>query len=191
MASENGLDIQQIQRQWEDSQKTLSDLRARLQTLVSASESAQMSTDSIKSAETSLAKLAEQNQESTKYIAEAVNQALTLIQSMQEIATKSDFGTISESLKNLQAKQTVLDSVQTAVTGQKAPIEEITQRTVKIEESMSALTKAVKHLTKQVEDLGTQQSTSTETREELLAKIRAAVAELPSRQQGKFTNLIA
>ncbi len=190
MASENGLDIQQIQRQWEDSQKTLSDLRARLQTMVSASESAQISTDSIKSAETSLAKLAEQNQESTKHIAEAVNQALTLIQSMQEIATKSDFGTISESLTNLQAKQTVLDSVQTAVTGQKAPIEEITRRTVKIEESISALIKAVEHLTKQVEDLGTQQSISTETREELLAKIRAAVAELPSRQQGKFTNLI-
>jgi len=190
MASENGLDIQQIQRQWEDSQKTLSDLRARLQTMVSASESAQISTDSIKSAETSLAKLAEQNQESTKHIAEAVNQALTLIQSMQEIATKSDFGTISESLTNLQAKQTVLDSVQTAVTGQKAPIEEITRRTVKIEESISALIKAVEHLTKQVEDLGTQQSISTETREELLAKIRAAVSELPSRQQGKFTNLI-
>ena len=69
MASENGLDIQQIQRQWEDSQRTLSDLRARLQTMVSASESAQMSTDSIKSAETSLARLAEQNQESTKHIA--------------------------------------------------------------------------------------------------------------------------
>ncbi len=190
MASQTGLDIQQVQQQWEDSQRTLSDLRTRLQTLVSVSESAKTSTDSIKSAEASLARLAEQNQESTKSLTEALSQALTLIQGMQEIATKSDFGAISDSLTNLQAKQAVLDTVEKSVTAQKAPIDSIVNRTIKAEESISTLTKAVKDLAKQVEELRAQQSKATETREELLAKIRQAVSKLPSRQQGKFTALI-
>ncbi len=190
MASQTGLDIQQVQQQWEDSQKTLSDLRARLQTLVSASESAQTSADSIKSAEASLAKLAEQNQDATKGLTEALGHALTLIQSMQELAAKSDFGAISESLTNLQAKQAVLDTVEKSVKAQQAPIQSILEKTSKTDESITTLTKAVADLTKQVKELRGEQTTGAQTREELLTKIRKAVSELPSRHQGKFTQLI-
>jgi len=190
MASQTGLDIQQVQQQWDDSQKTLSDLRTRLQTLVNASESAQKSTDSIKSAEASLAKLAAQNEDATKGLTEALGQALTLIQSMQEVAAKSDFGAISESLTNLQSKQAVLDTVEKSVKDQQAPIQSIWENTNKTDESITTLTKAVADLTKQVKELRGEQTTAAQTREELLTKIRKAVSELPSRQQGKFTNLI-
>jgi chromosome segregation ATPase len=109
---------------------------------------------------------------------------------MQELATKSDFGAISESLTNLQAKQAVLDTVEKSVKAQQAPIQSIWEKTVEADESITTLTKAVADLAKQVKELRTEQTTAAQTREELLTKIRKAVSELPSRQQGKFTQLI-
>ena len=59
MANVDGLDIQFVQKQWEESQKLIGDLRVRLASLVSSSDSASMSMASIQAAEASIGKLAE------------------------------------------------------------------------------------------------------------------------------------
>ncbi len=105
MAKVDGLDIQFVQKQWEESQKLIGDLRVRLASLVSSSESASVSMASIQAAEASIGKLAESSDKMLQTLKVALEQAVSSLQSIQEVAAQSDLGAIATRLDSISLKQ--------------------------------------------------------------------------------------
>lgn len=165
MPNSDGLSIQDVQRQWEESQGVISELRQRLELLARASESAQASADSIKGAEEHLARLATEAHALVATTTEAVNKTLTVLTTIAENSKASEVTNLAKNLSRIEGEQQKLseglDSIRIMMTAQAEVLE----------------------------NLKAQQQEVDEAKQEILSRVRTAVASLPGRHQGKFSNL--
>jgi chromosome segregation protein len=189
MANIDGLDIQFVQNQWEESQKLISDLRVRLASLVSSSESASASMASIQAAEASIGKLAESSDKVLDTLKVALEQALSSLQSIQGVAAQSDLGAIATRLDSISLKQNELSEIPKRLVAQDSAIKQLDDRSSVILEGINKLSLGNEQLRKKVEELDSRIMKSEEEQSKLIQKVKAAVSTLPTRHQGKFANL--
>jgi hypothetical protein len=189
MANVDGLDIQFVQKQWEESQKLIGDLRVRLASLVSSSESANVSMASIQAAEASIGKLAESSDKMLQTLKVALEQALSSLQSIQEVAAQSDLGAIATRLDSISLKQNEVSEIPKRLGAQDSAIKLLDDRSNVILEEIKKLSLGNEQLLKTVKELDSRLKTSEEEQSELIQKVKAAVSTLPTRHQGKFANL--
>jgi hypothetical protein len=189
MANADGLDIQFVQKQWEESQKLIGDLRVRLASLVSSSESASVSMASIQAAEASIGKLAESSEKVFDTLKVALEQALSSLQSIQQIAAQSDLGAIATRLDSISLKQNEVSEIPKRLGAQDSAIKHLDDQSMVILAEIKKLSLGNEQLLKTVKELDSRLKTSEEEQSELIQKVKAAVSTLPTRHQGKFANL--
>lgn len=189
MANVDGLDIQFVQKQWEESQKLIGDLRVRLASLVSSSESASVSMASIQAAEASIGKLAESSDKMLQTLKIALEQAVSSLQSIQEVAAQSDLGAIATRLDNISLKQNEVSELPKRLGAQDSAIKQLDDQTIVILAEIKKLSLGNEQLLKTVKELDSRLKTSEEEQSQLIQKVKAAVSTLPTRHQGKFANL--
>lgn len=189
MGNSDGLDIQFVQQQWEESQKLIGDLRVRLSSLVNSSEIAGKSAASLQAAEKSIADLASSSESALQSLKDALDQSLGTLRSLQEIAGQSDFGAIAERLEEISSKQGQMADLEKKIEDQAKAVSTIDERTVKVSEELEKVYESNTKLVKAVEALSKRLETSDEARNQLAQKVRAAVITLPSRHQAKFSYL--
>lgn len=189
MANIDGLDIQFVQKQWEESQKLISDLRVRLASLVSSSESASASMTSIQAAEASIGKLAESSDKVLDTLKVALEQALSSLQSIQGVAAQSDLGAIAIRLDSISAKQNEASEIPKRLGVVDSAIKQLDSQSNVILEEIKKLNIGNEQLIKTVRDLKLKLLKSEEEQNNLMEKVKVAVSKLPTRHQGKFANL--
>jgi len=189
MANVDGLDIQFVQKQWEESQKLISDLRVRLASLVSSSESASASMTSIQAAEASIGKLAESSDKVLDTLKVALEQAVSSLQSILEVAAQSDLGAIATRLDSISLKQNEVSEFPKRLGAQDSAIKQLDDRSNVILEEIKKLSLGNEKLLKTVKELDSRLKTSEEEQSKLIQKVKAAVSTLPTRHQGKFASL--
>lgn len=166
MANSDGLNIQGVQKQWEESQVLINELRIRLESLASASDSAQRSSDSIKAAEAGITGIANDLGKLVNDFSKSISIAAESLNAMVQASTKTDLAKLIEALDRVSSSQEEikldLDSIKADVAGQAQAIDGLRES----------------------------QAKSLETREELTKRLRAAVSSLPGRHQGKFAGLV-
>lgn len=165
MPNSDGLSIQDVQRQWEESQGVISELRQRLELLARASESAQASADSIKGAEEQLARLATEAHALVATATDGVNRTLTVLTTIAENSKASDVTNLAENLSRIEGEHQ------------------------KLNEGLESIRSVIATQAEVLESLQAQQQNIDEAKQEILSRVRSAVASLPSRHQGKFSNL--
>lgn len=165
MPNSDGLSIQDVQRQWEESQGVISELRQRLELLARASESAQASADSIKGAEEHLARLATDASTLVATTTDAVNKTLSVLTVIAENAKASDITNLAENLSRIEGEQ------------------------LKLNEGLESIRSVIAAQAETLENLHAQQQGIDEAKQEILSRVRTTVASLPSRHQSKFSNL--
>lgn len=189
MGNSDGLDIQFVQQQWEESQKLIGDLRVRLASLVNSSEVAGKSAASLQAAEKSIADLASSSESALQSLKDALEQSLGTLRSLQEIAAQSDFGAIAERLDEISSNQGRIVELEKKVDDQTKAVSKINEQTAKVSEELAKMYESNTKLVKAVEALSKRLESSDESRKQLTQKVRAAVNTLPSRHQAKFAQL--
>lgn len=166
MANSDGLNIQGVQKQWEESQVLINELRIRLESLASTSDSAQRSSDSIKAAEVGITGIATDLGKLVNDFSNSISIAAESLNAMVQASTKTDVANLIEALDRVSSSQEQikldLESIKADVAGQAQAIDSLRES----------------------------QALSLETREELTKRVRAAVSSLPTRHQGKFAGLL-
>lgn len=166
MANSDGLNIQGVQKQWEESQVLLNELRIRLESLATASDSAQRSSESIKAAEVGITGIATDLGKLVNDFSSSISVASESLSAMVQLSTQTDLVKLIEALDRVSSGQEQikldLESIKSDVAGQAQAIDSLQES----------------------------QAQSLETREKLTKRLRAAVSSLPSRHQGKFAGLL-
>ena len=165
MPNSDGLSIQDVQRQWEESQGVISELRQRLELLARASESAQSSADSIKGAEEELARLATEAHALVATTTDGMNRVLTVLTTIAENSKASDISSLAEKLSRIEGEQQ------------------------KLNQGLESILSVIAAQAEALGNLQAQQQDIDDAKQEILSRVRTAVASLHSRHQGKFSNL--
>lgn len=190
MVNNDGLDIQFVQKQWEDSQKLIGDIKARLSSLATASEAANLSTGSIQTAEASLKELAVSSEAALQILRDALEQSLSSLKSIQAVAAQSDFGSIATRLDSISTKQDDLTKIQKSVTEQASTLSQLDKQTGQLVGEVKKLSQSNANLVNSVTALIERIDNAEKDRSQLLTQIKSTVNSLPSRHQAKFMGLM-
>ena len=200
MSTTEGLNIQQVQDQWKESQRLIDDLRTRLDALASASESAAAAATSIKAGEKSLASLATEQQTITQALAAAQEAAVKTLQSVQEAATSSDAGRLSQqiaemhnSLSGIETMRGALGQQETALARIMSEVESVKSKQANQDDNIAAMLSMLDSLKSDLAAATTSKdevASKQEELDELREKIERAISSLPSRLHGKVRDAL-
>lgn len=200
MSTTEGLNIQQVQDQWKESQRLIDDLRTRLDALASASESAAAAATSIKAGEKSLASLATEQQTITQALAAAQEAAVKTLQSVQEAATSSDAERLSQqiaemrnSLSGIETLRGALGQQETALAGIMSELESVKSKQANQDDNIAAVLSMLDGLKSDLAAATTSKdevASKQEELDELREKIERAISSLPSRLHGKVRDAL-
>ena len=183
MTTTDGLNIQQIQDQWKESQNLIVDLRSRLEALASASESAAAATTSIRSSEKTLASLAAEQQEITKALAEAQEAVVKTLQGVHEAALSIDAGRLSQQMTEIQASLSQMEKLGSEVKAKQASQDD----------NLAAILSILDSIKKEMSSAVTSKDDLASKEEELNDQRKAfesAVATLPGRYQNRVRDAL-
>lgn len=166
MSNTDGLSIDLVQRQWEESQQLIGDLRSRLGAIASSSESAQLASISIQAAEASLARLANDSEKMLGELSQALSTAIESLNSIKALAANSDLSSLLDGLEGIAESQRNLI----------ASVSNLGQR-------LQLQADLVQKLTDSQESLQTTQQNEK-------AKIREAISSLPGRYRSRFADIL-
>ena len=183
MTATDGLNIQQVQDQWKESQNLIVDLRSRLESLASASESAAAATTSIRSGEKALASLAAEQQEITKALAEAQEAIVKTLQAVQEAASSTDAGRLGQQMAEIQASLSQMEKLGSEVKAKQASQDDNFAAILSILDSMK------KEMSSAVTSKHQLASKEQEFNDQRKA-FESAVATLPGRYQNRVRDAL-
>ena len=176
MANIDGLDIQFVRNQWEESQKLIGDLRVRLASLVSSSESASVSMASIQAAEASIGKLAESSDKILQTLKVALEQAVSSLKSIQDVAAQSDLGAIATRLDSISLKQNEVSELPKRLGAQDSAIKQLDDQSIVILAEIKKLSLGNEQLLKTVKELNSRIVKSEEEQNKSSSRILKLLA---------------
>ena len=183
MTTTDGLNIQQIQDQWKESQNLIVDLRSRLESLASASESAAAATTSIRSGEKALASLAAEQQEITKALGEAQEAVVKTLQAVHEAASSTDAGRLGQQMAEIQASLSQMEKLGSEVKAKQASQDDNFAAILSILDSMK---KEMSSAVTSKHDLASKERELNDQRK----AFESAVATLPGRYQNRLRDAL-
>jgi len=197
MTSTDGLDIQQVQDQWKESQRLLDDVRSRLESLASASASAAESTTSIRASEKLLADLANTQRETAQALENAQDSAVKTLLAVSEVAANSDIGHLGQQLTAIESQ---LAAIQGSVrdhsntTGTiKKELDAVKAEQAQHKKDLAAVLETLHGLATNLDSAVASKDEIAKKDEELSAfktSVDKAVAALPSRFQSRFRDAL-
>jgi chromosome segregation ATPase len=197
MTSTDGLDIQQVQDQWKESQRLLDDVRSRLESLASTSASAAESTNSIRASEKLLADLANGQRDTAQALEEAQASAVKTLTAVTEVAANTDIGRLGQQLTTLESRLTEIHGDVRKNSGTTETIKKDLDA-VKVEQAeqkktMSELLAALNGLVTTLDSAVTAKDEVSKKDAELAAfrtSVDRAVSAIPSRYQSRFRDAL-
>jgi len=193
MTSTDGLDIQQVQDQWQESQRLLDDVRSRLESLASASASAAESTTSIRASEKLLADLANTQRDTAQALKNAQKSAVKTLLTVSEVAANSDIGQLGQQLSAIESQLAVIQgSVRdhSNTTGTiKKELDAVKAEQAQHKKDLAAVLETLNALVTNLDSAVASKDEVTKKDEELSAfktSVDKAVAAVPSRFQVRF-----
>ena len=197
MTSTDGLDIQQVQDQWKESQRLLDDVRSRLESLASASASAAESTTSIRASEKLLADLANTQRDTAQALKNAQKSAVKTLLTVSEVAANSDIGQLGQQLSAIESQLAVIQgSVRdhSNTTGTiKKELDAVKAEQAQHKKDLAAVLETLNALVTNLDSAVASKDEVTKKDEELSAfktSVDKAVAALPSRFQSRFRDAL-
>ena len=197
MTSTDGLDIQQVQDQWKESQRLLDDVRSRLESLASTSASAAESTNSIRASERILAELASGHRDTAQALEEAQASAVKTLETVSEVAANSDIGRLGVQLTAIESQLAVIegnvrDHSNTTATIKKE-LDAIKAEQTQHQKDLAAVLGTLNKLATALDSAVASKDEVSKKDEELSAlkaSVDKAVAALPSRFQSRFRDAL-
>ena len=197
MTSTDGLDIQQVQDQWKESQRLLDDVRSRLESLASASASAAESTTSIRASEKLLADLAKTQRDTAQALENAQDSAVKTLLAVNEVAANSDIGHLGQQLTAIESQLAVIQgSVRdhSNTTGTiKKELDVVKAEQAQHKKDLAKVLEALNKLATNLDSAVASKDEVSKKDEELSAfkaSVDKAVAALPSRFQSRFRDAL-
>jgi len=197
MTSTDGLDIQQVQDQWKESQRLLDDVRSRLESLASASASAAESTTSIRASEKLLADLATTQRDTAQALENAQESAVKTLLAVSEVAANSDIGHLGQQLTAIESQLAVIQgSVRdhSNTTGTiKKELDAVKAEQAQNKKDLAAVLETLNALVTNLDSAVASKDEVAKKEEELSAfkiSVDKAVAALPSRFQSRFRDAL-
>ena len=197
MTSTDGLDIQQVQDQWQESQRLLDDVRSRLESLASASASAAESTTSIRASEKLLADLANTQRDTAQALENAQESAVKTLLAVSEVAANSDIGHLGQQLTAIESQLAVIQgSVRdhSNTTGTiKKELDAVKAEQAQNKKDLAAVLETLNALVTNLDSAVASKDEVAKKEEELSAfkiSVDKAVAALPSRFQSRFRDAL-
>jgi len=197
MTSTDGLDIQQVQDQWKESQRLLDDVRSRLESLASTSASAVESTNSIRASEKLLADLANTQRDAAEALVNAQESAVKTLMAVSEVAANSDIGRLGQQLTTIESRLADVQGDvrnQSNVTGtMKKDLDAVKADQAEQKRSLNEVFATLKGLVEALDSAVASKDEASKKDEELLAfgaSVDRAVAALPSRYQSRFRDAL-
>ena len=197
MTSTDGLDIQQVQDQWKESQRLLDDVRSRLESLASASASAAESTTSIRASEKLLADLANTQRDTAQALENAQESAVKTLLAVSEVAANSDIGHLGQQLTAIESQ---LAGIQTIVrdhantTGTiKKELDAVKAEQAQQKKDLAVVIETLNKLAAKLDSAVASKDEVMQIDEELSTfktSVDKAVAALPSRFQSRFRDAL-
>ena len=197
MTSTDGLDIQQVQDQWKESQRLLDDVRSRLESLASTSASAAESTTSIRASEKLLADLANGQRDTAQALEEAQASAVKTLTAVTEVAANTDIGRLGQQLTSIESRLTEIpgDVRKNSSTTEtiKKDLDAVKAEQAEQKKSISELLAALNGLVTTLDSAVTAKDEVSKKDEELAAfrtSVDRAVSAIPSRYQSRFRDAL-
>lgn len=197
MTSTDGLDIQQVQDQWKESQRLLDDVRSRLESLASTSASAAETTTSIRASEKLLADLASTQRDAAQALGNAQESAVKTLMAVSEVAANSDIGRLGQQLTTIESRLADIQGDirnQSDATGtMKKDLDAVKADQAEQKKSLSEVVATLNGLVGTLDAAVASKDEASKKDEELAAfraSIDRAVAALPSRYQSRFRDAL-
>lgn len=197
MTSADGLDIQQVQDQWKESQRLLDDVRSRLESLASTSASAAETTNSIRASEKLLADLTSTQRDAAQALGNAQESAVKTLMAVSEVAANSDIGRLGQQLTTIESRladiQGDIGNQSDAIGTMKKDLDAVKADQAEQKKSLSEVVAALSGLLGTLDSAVASKDEASKKDEELLAfraSVDRAVAALPSRYQSRFRDAL-
>ena len=197
MTSTDGLDIQQVQDQWKESQRLLDDVRSRLESLASTSASAAETTNSIRASEKFLADLVSTQRDAAQALGNAQESAVKTLMAVSEVASNSDIGRLGQQLTTIESRLADIQGDirnQSDATGtMKKDLDAVKADQAEQKKSLSEVVATLNGFVGTLDSAVASKDEASKKDEELSAfraSVDRAVAALPSRYQSRFRDAL-
>lgn len=184
MSTTDGLNLQQVQDQWRESQRLLDDIRGRLDSLASSSQSAAAATTSIQTSERTLAELVTEQASVMQALSKAQEVAVQTLEKLDATAAAGDFGRLSQQLATIFEKVESVNATVSTLNDSRADQE---MKLLQITDAVKALEAA----TKEASSLQSDAASARQDLEQYKAKVERAIGNLPGRYQSKIREGLA
>lgn len=196
MSTTDGLNIEQVHDQWRESQRLLDDVRARLESLASSSQSASTAASSIQASEAHLNALVTEQTATVESLTVAQEVAVKTLAAVQTAAEASDLSHIAQQLQDLQASNERINSdlqqisnINKAIEAARSDIETLSKEQAQQSTALAEIHHALDEIKTAVQDSAsaTKEVEAKDAEMEALRKsVDRAIGNLPSRFQSRF-----